>query len=119
MYKDRVKTLYSGKSKLAIDDHGANIPLGSLATDTNFNNEFLPDLVISGKLFGDKSLFLTEVIPEHNLFITGIPKNIPSLDPYRLKGCLWSSYYQDDFRGYLFQVLRINQEVQLIEIKQK
>ena len=42
----------------------------------------------------------------HSLYITGIPKNTPSLKPFRLEGCLWSSYYEDNLHGFLFQIVR-------------
>ncbi len=44
----------------------------------------------------------------HHMYITGIPKGASSLEPFKLNGCLWESYYEDDLHGYLFQVLPSN-----------
>lgn len=118
MYTENIKTLYLGKSKLAVDNHGSDTLLGSVAKETTFRNPMLPDLVISGKFLSNKGLFVTNENQEHYLYITGVPKDTKCLDYFRLKGCIWSSYYQDDHRGYLFQILRINQNVLPMEIKQ-
>ena len=84
--------------------------------ETGFNNPYLPDLIRNGKFDPyDDTFWVDKYFHDNNLYITGIPKNTVSLDPYRLKGCLWSSYYEDNYRGYLFQILSINQTVQLIE----
>ena len=117
MFKESLKTLYIGKSKLAFDDFGANTTIGKLAKDTNLIGKTLPDLCITGKLIGNKSLFSTNTIPEHTLYITGVPLKAKSLDPYRLENCIWSSYYQDGYRGYLFQITRIDKDIKLINHK--
>lgn len=114
MFTESIKTLYLGKSKLAFDDFGANTQIGKLAKETGLGTNRLPDLFIEGKLHCSQSLFITEISPEHILYITGIPLKSKSLDPYRLQGCIWSSYYQDSYRGYLFQITRIDQDVKLI-----
>lgn len=40
------------------------------------------------------------------VLITGVPTNCPTLDPFRYKGVLFSSYYQDTVKGVLFQVFK-------------
>lgn len=42
-------------------------------------------------------------MPKHQIYVTGIPKGA-ILDNFRLEKTIWSSYYEDDIRGYLFQV---------------
>lgn len=118
MFTESIKTLYIGKSKLAFDDCGANTQIGKLAKETGLSHRNMPDLCIEGKLHCSQSLFMTEITPEHILYITGVPLKAKSLNPYRLQDCLWSSYYQDNYRGYLFQITRINQDIKLIDKKQ-
>lgn len=116
MFREIVKDVYIGKSQLGIWVNGKRVPKETLVKDialpTLLGNK-LPDYGTIGTLcnimgFGipDNS-FIFEVDPkgDHKLFITGIPKKTYDLDLYRLKGRLWSSYYEDDKRGYLFQVL--------------
>lgn len=49
----------------------------------------------------------------HHLYITGIPKNAQSLEPFRLEGCIWSSYYEDDLHGFLFQIVKNDKTLKL------
>lgn len=40
------------------------------------------------------------------MVITGIPKNTPmDLESFKFKGCLYSTYYEDEIKGALFQIL--------------
>lgn len=117
MFREIVKDLYISKSKLReIRVNGkimsSNTLVKDVALPTTFGNT-LPDYGTIGTLcnimgFGipDNS-FIFEVDPkgDHKLFITGIPKDALSLKAFKLKHTIWSSYYEDDKRGYLFQVL--------------
>jgi hypothetical protein len=51
----------------------------------------------------------------HHLYITGIPKGAKSLNPFRLQGCIWSSYYEDELHGFLFQIVRSDTILKLQE----
>lgn len=120
MYTQQIKSLYIGKSKLNLRNWEGPLDqyltLGRVFDETGFNDPYLPDLIKNGKFDPyDDTFWVDKCFHDNNLYITGIPKNTVSLDPYRLKGCLWSSYYEDNYRGYLFQILSINQTVQLIE----
>ena len=59
---------------------------------------------------------LDKIGPKNNdiLYITGVPKNTPSLDRFRLQGKKWSSYYEDEHGGYLFQILTYDQPLKFI-----
>lgn len=116
MYKNNLKSLYIGKSKLTFDCC-SDTEIGQISKETKFDNPYMPDLYIPGVLNQWPISFNTNVsIPEHIMYITGIPKDVKSLDPFRLKGSIWSSYCQDEYRGYLFQILRISQNILLKEI---
>ena len=82
----------------------------------------IPDYFISGIFFpGERPTFrinfdLDKIGPKNNdiLYITGVPKNTPSLDRFRLQGKKWSSYYEDEHGGYLFQILTYDQPLKFI-----
>ena len=101
-----VLVFFIGISLLGIWVYGIRVHKETLVKDialpTLLGNK-LPDY----GTIGNFTQWEFEVNPggNHKLFITGIPKKTYDLDLYRLKGRLWSSYYEDDKRGYLFQVL--------------
>ena len=43
------------------------------------------------------------------LLITGIPKG-KSLEPFKLKDIIWESYYEDKYRGYLYQIISLESD---------
>ena len=62
----------------------------------------MPDYGTYGN-FKDGKFEITPMMPKHCLFITGVPKGA-ILDNFRVRRTYWSSYYEDDVRGYLFQI---------------
>ena len=62
----------------------------------------MPDYGTYGN-FKDGKFEITPMMPKHCLFITGVPKGA-ILDNFRVRRTYWSSYYEDDIRGYLFQI---------------
>lgn len=128
MYKRLVKNLFIGKSKLIFYKKGFNIKrlpdtttFGELdIVDVGFPTMLcepqresqqgrLPDIMLYGELSIYDSSFTMDINKPtkgtDRLFITGISLGTPDLDKYRFKNAIWSSYYEDDHRGYLFQVV--------------
>lgn len=125
MFKQVVYNTYIGKSSINIVKDKVYVDpttkIGDIAypciiLDKNRDTLTWPDYYLMG--FYDKG---TEDYPEklfqclkpwnkilHHMYITGIPKNVPSLNPFRLKDCIWSSYYEDKFHGFLFQIVKSN-----------
>lgn len=125
MFKQVVYHTYIGKSHLNIVQGGKLVEqtrkIGEIAypcviLDKPKDNMAWPDYYLMG--FYDKG---TESDPAtyfqclkpwnkilHHLYITGIPKDAKSLDPYKLEGRIWESYYEDELHGYLFQILPSN-----------
>lgn len=125
MYKQVVYHTYIGKSHLPIVMDGkfieSTVKIGDIGypcviLDKTKDNPKWPDYYLMG--FFEKG---TESDPAqyfqclkpwnrslHHLYITGIPKGANSLEPYKLEGCLWESYYEDHLHGYLFQILPSN-----------
>lgn len=129
MFTNIVKNQYVGKSKIDFTFQGSLIDgttlvkqIGILFADSNgepFINEckFLPDYYIPGKVVDLCTMDIGDLTPGETsfLFITGIPKR-KSLDDYRIKEVIWSSYYEDAYRGYLFQLIR-SPKVELLNHK--
>lgn len=114
MYSNIVKNLYIGKSKLIFEANHVTLPdthtIGKLFFPTKWEGS-LPDYGTMGTLWEElpniknKPIFeITPFNPEHKIYVTGIPKGA-ILDNFRIKDTLWSSYYEDNIRGYLFQVV--------------
>lgn len=119
MYANIIKNLYIGKSKLIFEANDCIIPdtstIEEIFCPTKYEGN-LPDYGIYGSLwhYKDTNTFeINWVNPDHKLFITGIPKGT-ALDNYRLKDTIWSSYYEDEYRGYLFQIIDSDLEAKLI-----
>lgn len=105
MFREIVKDLYIGKSKLTIECNQKEIPQTTLIQDVLQNTGFtgnMPDYGTYGN-FKDGKFEITPIMPKHCLFITGVPKGA-ILDNFRVRRTYWSSYYEDDVRGYLFQI---------------
>lgn len=123
MYSNIVKDLYIGKSKLTFRANDTDIPdimtIGKLFYLVNPNTEQgrnLPDYGTFGNLWihNNQGTFeITFLHPEHKIYVTGIPKG-EVLDNFRLEGTVWSSYYEDDYRGYLFQIIPSDIKLKLI-----
>lgn len=123
MFRNLVKNTYIGKSQLNFIYQGNEISGESTIEAIGYpllipgGSHYLPDWFIPGYLNPVNNTF-TRVTYEKshrvNLYITGIPKGVASLDPWRLNHKLWSSYYEDDYRGYLFQILPSNKPLKFI-----
>lgn len=129
MFANIVKNQYVGKSKLDFTLNGNLIDPKMIIGDIGLPlvtpqgcplvdiDRYFPDYFITGTVSDISTL---ELIPNDMdkakvLLITGIPKNAPSLDKYRMKEVTWSSYYEDDYRGYLFQIVNANTTLELKE----
>ena len=72
-------------------------------------DKHLPDFYIRGTFHQKKKSF--ELTYDqlgfftHALYITGVPAGHLDLNDFKLRDCIWSSYYEDEKGGYLFQVL--------------
>lgn len=131
MFKHVVYNTYIGKSQLGIINQGVflegNTKIGDISypciiLDKNRDTPTWPDYYIIGwfEPSHDSDTEKFHILKpwnkiNHHLYITGIPKGAPSLEPYRIENCLWSSYYEDDLHGYLFQILKSNE---LLKLKQ-
>lgn len=122
MYPNVVKNQYIGKSKLDFYFKDTLMPNTTLFEDIGFKleskegipfnslNKSLPDYFVPICI---KDLSQIDIaLPEGNTFythvlvITGIPKQ-GYLKRYKLKNTIWESYYEDLYRGYLYQILPI------------
>ena len=132
MFTNIVKNQYVGKSKVDFTFYGFIVEGTTLVEDIGimfannfgklFNNiyPFLPDYYIPGRMIDPSTMDIGDLSPGETsfLFITGIPKR-KNLDPYRLKDVIWSSFYEDAYRGYLFQLINtptvelLNKEVKI------
>ena len=128
MFRSIVRQQYIGKTKLKFDLEGTILPdhvkLDNLGYPIIIPGPYrhYPDWVIFG-YFDPNNLIFKRVGLEkrkrENLYITGIPKGAPSIDPWKLDKVIWSSYYEDDYRGYLFQILNSNEPLNLINLQLK
>lgn len=119
MYSNIVKDLYIGKSKLLIQVNDKTVEdttlIGKILLPTGYQGN-MPDYGTMGSLWIHNNQGTFEITwkrPDHKLYVTGIPKGA-ILDNFRLQGSVWSSYYEDDIRGYLFQIIPIDVEPKLI-----
>ena len=125
MFARIVRNQYIGKSKIDFTLGSIPIPQTTLIGDLsipfadNDGHPFtsidphLPDVMIQGKITDISTMDIAYEEKTSVLYITGIPKNAPSLDNYRLRGVEWQSYYEDLHRGYLFQLVNIETPVEL------
>ena len=128
MFTEILKNQYIGKSKLTFTKNGealSNLTLiGEIGkTFADFEGKQislldsrLPDCFIQGHFSSDDNSMEvnpSEYINTQRLYITGIPKDALDLEPYRLKGVIWSSYYEDNYRGYLFQMVPMKYRLEL------
>lgn len=129
MFRNKVSQQYIGKSKLNFYYHTQNhefpikgeVLIGNIANRLFIpgSENVIPDYFISGIFFpGEQPTFrvnfnLDKIGPKNNdiLYITGVPKDTPSLNNFRLQGKKWSSYYEDEHGGYLFQILSYDQSL--------
>lgn len=115
----KVSQQYVTKSKLTLKyiSKGGNyeiesdVEIGNVAQRLYMPgcDKHLPDFYIRGTFNYRKRTFeLTYdqlgFFP-HALYITGVPAGHLDLDDFKLRDCIWSSYYEDEKGGYLFQIL--------------
>lgn len=127
MFAKIVKNQYIGKSKIDFTFNGKLMDgknlIGDIALPLMVNDMPLtmmdthyPDYFIIGDITDISTM---ELVPKddkysHILFITGIPKSAKRLDDYKLKNIIWSSYYEDNYRGYLFQIVKGDAHIELL-----
>lgn len=107
MFKEILKDLYIGKSQLIIKCNQKEIPQTAKVMDvlqpTGYSYN-MPDYGTYGNFNpATKEFEITPMMPRYALFVTGIPLG-GILDNFRLQRVYWSSYYEDNIRGYLFQI---------------
>lgn len=125
MYTNIVKNQYIGKSKLNFYFKDNSLPntmqwqeLGFKLEDRKgikFNsiNKYLPDYYVP--LYIKNIPKVNIALPNDKgfynriLLITGIPKG-KSLEPFKLKDIIWESYYEDKYRGYLYQIISLESD---------
>ena len=131
MFGKIVKNQYVGKAKIDFTINGRSLDgknligdIGIPFMDSNgipFTNldYHLPDYYILGDVsdISTMELIPNDIRKTKVLYITGIPKEATRLDSYRLNGVLWSSYYEDKYRGYLFQMVDFSTPVEMKEPK--
>lgn len=121
MYTAVIKHTYLNKSRLIMkDEYGNPLPFEAEVSQYASINGNLTDLLgtypeydyeIEGFLrimpYG-KHEFIIASPGNCTMYITGIPRDTPSLAPFRIfgdKNTRYSSYWEDDNRGYLFQII--------------
>lgn len=121
MFAHIVRNQYVGKSKLTLVRNGEVISpqtiMGDISLPIIKTTKYQPDLVI----FGSYHKGVINLTPEGlekislvKLVVTGIPKRVP-LDNYKLPSVVWESYYEDEHRGYLFQVIPDDKPLEFIK----
>lgn len=117
MFGAIIKDLYIGKSKMDFIANGkaleSTVVFDNILLPTGYSEKLkLPDYGNIG-IFTEDNFIVTPLHSTHWFLVTGIPKN-EILDNFRLEGVIWSSYYEDSRRGYLFQILPMEQKLKLI-----
>lgn len=115
MYADKLVTLYLNKSKLRMrDDRGNILPyeteLQEVARLNPSHGSFYePDYIIKGfyrPIEGRNGEFIISEGGPNTLYVTGVPRDVKSLTPYRIPNkVVYSSYWEQSNMGYLFQVI--------------
>lgn len=110
MLRQYIKNLYMGKSRLKFENSiGQHLPSSTLIHQLMSETEYvgnMPDYMAYGRptYEGNKITgFQIDFKGNYRLLVTGIPKG-EILDNFRIQRCFWSSYYEDSYRGYLFQI---------------
>lgn len=127
MFTKIVGNQYVGKAKIDFTVDGKIIDgknlIGDIGVLLEVNDKplvnldpYFPDYFITGQVSDISTMELNpkDLRKTKILYITGIPKQAPNIEDYFLKNVIWSSYYEDNYRGYLFQM--VNQD-SLVELK--
>lgn len=122
MFAHIVKNQYIGKSKLTFVQNDKILNpqtlIGEIGLHLIKKSKYQPDLVIQGHYHkGIINITPTDLekLGLVNLVITGIPKRIP-LENYKLPFVIWESYYEDNYHGYLFQIIPGNKPLEFIKV---
>lgn len=115
MFTALVKNQYIGKSKLDFQKDGKPLNPTTLIGNIKGIENTLPiskydyDYMIIGEI---KDINTIELNFNHDsdstvaICITGIPKKWP-LAKFKYSDNIWESFYEDNIRGYLFQVRKL------------
>ena len=121
MFGDIVGNQYIGKSKLDICMGNGLIRVYPTQLINNLCKKMPDSIRVAYKYAPDYYLpcnvidMCTISIPadpvtdrfKYILMITGIPKKVP-LSNFKFIEVTWQSYYEDSYRGYLFQLMRVD-----------
>ena len=125
MFAHIVKNQYIGKSKLTFIKNGEVLSPQTLFGDISLpiikKTKYQPDLVIIGSYHKGIINLTPDILEKINLVklvVTGIPKRVP-LDKYKLPFVIWESYYEDNYHGYLFQIIPDDKPLEFIKYKLK
>lgn len=117
MFREIVGNQYIGKSKLdihkgifmidpttVIGSICKKVPDSIMVTYKNAPDYYLPCNLVD--------ISTIEAVDKYDSFnyilmITGIPKRVP-LNTFKFRQIAWSSYYEDSYRGYLFQLIGLD-----------
>lgn len=114
MLQEKIYKLYMSKSKIIFkDEYGTPLnfdeEIGDYAVPIVHNDKNCPDFYITGFFRkinkGMSHEFIISRKGPQILFITGIPKSVSNIQVYKFKNLLFSSYYEDEVKGCLFQIL--------------
>lgn len=117
MLQEKIYKLYLSKSKMVFkDEFGTPLnfdeEIGDYSVPIIHNDNYCPDFYITGFLRKVNNGMSFEFIISRKgpqiLFITGIPNSSSNVTIYKFKNTLFTSYYKDDVKGCLFQVLNKN-----------
>lgn len=114
MLANKIYKLYLSKSRIIFkDEFGDKLDnseeIGDYAIPILHNDNLTPDFLLRGYFRNiDKHVrneFILSRKGPHIVLVTGIPKNVQDLEIFKFKGSLYTSYYKDEVKGALFQVL--------------
>lgn len=112
-----VGNLYIGKSKLSFIKNGNYLPSSTLVKDVLVKSSSgdqpytmtTPEYYVDG-LFDtiEDNFFFLDGTPAHRLYISAIPLSVEDVNDYKIvfPTPIWTSYYEDSVRGYLFQIIK-------------
>lgn len=114
MFPNKVFNLYLSKSRINFrDEYGNRLSttdiIGDYADPIISNDKYCPDFYLKGFFRKIDHNLLTEFIISNQgpqvLFVTGVPLEANPLERFKFKGIKYSSFYRDDVKGVLFQIL--------------
>lgn len=120
MFTERVNKLYIGKSKLKFTYSGKELDHTTLletisepVKSSGIYDPTYPDVQVRGYFYMNNIIELNIELPMEEedaksviLWVTGIPKEAKSIQPYKNPKAILSSYFEDAHHGYLFQLTK-------------